>query len=486
MFSRFSWSAIEVGIRQLFQFFVLLVLVRFVSPAEFGIMAIAISFIALAEALAQSGLHTALIQRKNVDQLDLSTVFWFCVAFALLLMLLISGAAGWIADLYGQPRLGPLLFALSFSIPLAGGCAVHTARLVRDGDFKRLTIPTGVSIFVSGIGAITLAVMGFGLWALAVQPLLGGTIRLIALFVVDHWRPSFRFDLKRAKSLISFGGFVLGVTLLTVLAQRFSAFVIGGAFGVEPLGFYSRAEGLALLFPGLFTAVFGRIYLVSFARAHQGEASLAGEIENAVLKLALIIWPAMLGLGAVSSSAVLFLFGPDWLPTAPLLGTLAMAGLATPFYVVFYHALLGIGNSRRLMTIEMVSNAISIGLIITGSMFAIEWVAWAVVAGQLLRIAIYLPGLAPYLSWPTRGAVCDLLIVLAASVAMTIAVDHIETLLPARLASGLRLMFEIIGGGLVFGVLIAVWHAVRILVAGRLTGGLFPLRLASAKPEYNR
>jgi O-antigen/teichoic acid export membrane protein len=273
--------------------------------------------------------------------------------------------------------LRPLLVVAAAQVVLSALGAVQTALLTRTLRFDQLTKTGIVSSLVSGGLGVAFALAGWGVWSLAVQVLAMAAIGSLSLWLVSDWRPALRFRISAIRHLFGFGVFVSLSSLLEVLFSNGFALVVGKLYGVRDLGILNRAHGVQALPTGIISAIISRTALPLFAaRASDPEALKRGFKMSLSLAMLLSL-PMMAGLALLPDLVILILFGEKWMPSAPLLGIIALAGMLMPLHVLNIQLLLAQGNSRAFFKLDIYKKIAGILCLGVGSYYGIYGIAYA-------------------------------------------------------------------------------------------------------------
>jgi len=234
--SNFVWRFAERCGAQLVHFVVSIVLARILMPDDYGVVALINVFIHILNVFVHCGLGTALIQKKNADDTDFSTVFYANLVFCTLLYVLLFFLAPYIAEFYNRPDMTILIRVVGITLIISGVKNVQTAYVSRNMIFKRFFFATlGGTIGAAAIG-IWMAVAGFGVWALITQSLFNNAVDTIILWLTVKWRPKKYFSFKRLKRLFSYGWKMLASSLLDTIYNNVRTLIIGKL--------YSSSDGL--------------------------------------------------------------------------------------------------------------------------------------------------------------------------------------------------------------------------------------------------
>lgn len=382
------WSAGDALSRQGFQFAATLVLARLLSPADFGVAAMLAVFVALAGVLADGGFSTALTQRQDTDHADESTVFWCNLALGIALAVALACLGPALAMFFNEPRL--TMFAVLVAVAvLAGACgSIHFALLTKKLDFRTQAIAGGIGAIASGAIAITLALQGAGIWALATQIVSMAAITTLLLWCLHPWRPARVFRWSSVRKLGSFGGYHLASQLMETVYIRLYTLLIGKGLGSVPLGHYAFAENTRQLPASLMNSLVARVALPLFSRAQNNQQLLRRGMQFSIRVMMLGYAPAMLALAALAEPIVALLYGPQWGPAVPLLQVLALAGLLHPLHMINLHTLMAQGHARLMFRLELAKKATGIIFMLVGLQYGVLGLACSQLTHSLLGLWI--------------------------------------------------------------------------------------------------
>jgi O-antigen/teichoic acid export membrane protein len=241
LFSLF-WKFMERIGTQGVQLIISIVLARLLAPEEFGLIALVMVIIVIADVFVQSGLGTALIRGKNTDDEDFSSVFWAGIFIAAVLYITIFAASPKIADFYGKPALTPVIRVLTLSLFLGAFGTVQNAYIARNMLFKKLFYRGMAASIPSGILGIVLAYLGFGVWALVFQQLANSFLSVLTLWFAVPWKPHFKISFVKLADLFSFGWKLLVSSLISNIYEKLRSIVIGKMFSAADLAFLASSS----------------------------------------------------------------------------------------------------------------------------------------------------------------------------------------------------------------------------------------------------
>lgn len=383
-----SWSFLESIVSRSIQFVIGVILARLLLPEQFGLIGMLLIFIAVAQTFIQSGFSAALIQKSRVTTYDICSIFYFNILVGIVAAGLLCLAAPWIAVFYNQPDLTPLMRVLSLTIVVGSFGTVQGTLFIKKINFKAHTITSLVSGLLSGAVGITLAIEGFGVWSLAFQQVSNSLIGTICLWVLSPWRPSLIFRFKSLRQMFGFGSRLLLSGLIDQVFENIYYVVIGKLFSASDLGFFTRANSLQSLPSLTLSNIVGRVTFPVFSKCQDDPARLKRGLKKALTALALVNFPAMVGLAVTARPLVLVLLGQKWAECIPFLQLLCAVGLLYPLQVVNLNVLVGTGRSDLFLRLEIIKKILTIVNIVITWRWGITAIIYGMIACSL--IAYYL------------------------------------------------------------------------------------------------
>ncbi len=378
--SSLFWKLMERGGNQGIQFIVQIFLARLLAPEQFGIIAIVMVFIDLAQVFVQSGFNTALIQKKDADEVDFSSVFYLSLFVAALLYILIYFTAPFIAEFYRDPILTSVLRVIGFTLFFGAFYSIQNAYIARNMVFKKLFYSSIGSILISGMAGIIAAYMGLGIWALVIQQLLNQASSIIIMWLTVKWRPKLIFSFKRVKVLFSFGWKLLASFLLNTLYSDLRTLIIGRIYNPSTLGYYNRGQ----LFPKVIVSnIDGSIQSVMLPTlsAYQDDKERVKKMmRRAIVTSSFIIFPMMIGMAAVAEPLVKIVLTDKWLPAVPFLQIYCISYSLQPIHTTNLQAINAMGRSDIFLKLEIIKKIY--GLIVLA--ISINFGVYAIALGAVL------------------------------------------------------------------------------------------------------
>ncbi|GAA5093688.1 lipopolysaccharide biosynthesis protein [Microbacterium yannicii] len=383
-----GWVVVERWSVRLISLLVLVVLSRLLTPADFGVVALAMSVTAVLQVFADSGFSRALVQRKTLGPADASTAFWMSLSVSLVLAVALVATAPVIASALGTPDLTPILQVLSVALPLNALSQTPAALLERELDFKPLSVRQLVGALCGALVSIPLALIGWGVWALVAQTVVSAAAAVITLWSSTPWRPRWEFSRKSFRELWSIGGAILGVDLMDAVQANIDKIVIGALFSPTELGYYFLAQRLGTILIELVTSVVARVSLTTFSRVQDDPVRL-NRIFRQLTFAASAVSVGVFGLvAALAPQIIPALFGPGWDAAIPILWVLAPGWALGAVMYFDRSALLATGHAASALWLAMLTNIVSVVMVFLFAPFGVLGIAFS--------------RLARFIVWPVR------------------------------------------------------------------------------------
>lgn len=446
-----GWKAASTVSVQVTRMIVAIILARLLTPREFGIAAALLVFSGMAMILTDLALGAALVQRAKITELDRSTIFWTSVTLGVVLMGACAASAGLIASFYGEATMTPMVVVFSATFLLSGLSATQGALMTRDLAFRALEVRMIVATLAGAVVGVTIAVLGYGAWAIIWQALTTTAISTVLLWVYSSWRPHFMFSFTNLRDLGASGLRMFGSQFAFFLNKNTDNVLIARFLGATSLGAYAIAYNL-ILFP--VTRIAGPIRSVLFPAMSrvqdQRERLIKGWLTGNRL-IAAIAVPAMLGMVVVAPDFVPVVLGDQWDSATPVLQILAVVGLVQALQIICGSALNAIGEFSAVLRFTVASYIVNVGAFAAGLHWGIVGVATAYAIATVALFPVFIWLTASRLGSTVGTYARSLWGVTQAGVGMLAVVWALRMLLvSAGIPAGLRLVALIVAGAVVY------------------------------------
>lgn len=379
-FSGILWTAAErVGI-QFIQFAVIILLARVLTPADFGLVAMLMIVVTVSEVVVNGGYTAALIREPEITEEDKATTFWLNVVGAAVMYGLIWLAAPLIAAFFDQPQLVGLTRFMALSLVFVAVTLVQQAELTHRMDFKRLSLVTVAAAAVAGAIAITAALLGAGVWALAVNYVMLAAWTSIFLLAVEPWYPKQWLRRRSVRKVFGFGSRLAVSGLLNHAFQNVYNVVIGKFFSAATLGFYTQANNFQRIASKGVVGMLQKVTYPLLARSNNDPARLRGGYRKIIQVSSYVIFPGMVGLALTAEPLILTLLGDRWRATTPFLQILCISGALYHLHSINLSILKVVGRTDLFLRLEVIKQVNVAIAILIGLQFGI----WGLLAGQVV------------------------------------------------------------------------------------------------------
>jgi teichuronic acid exporter len=384
----FIWDLFGKISRQGMSFVVTIFLARLLEPSDFGLIAIVMVIIGMAQVFIDTGLGGALIQRRRLLSVHYSSVFYFNIGIGLLLTVLTYFSASWISGFYHNEQLFLLVQVMSISFVLSSLSSVQNTRLRKDLNYALLAKTGLIASLTGGAAGVSLAFYGAGVWSLVAQYLTGSIVYNILIWNSADWRPSLMFSWKALVQLWGFGFRMFLVTLLEAVYTRLDYLIIGKLFPVTILGYYQRAKSLNMM---AIQYTSGSLMSVLFPVLSKVQNDLP-RFQRIILKsLGIISFAVFLLFGSlylISEELIVILFSDKWLPSVEYFKILAFSGFAYPINALLVNVLSSRGNSRAFLRMAVYKKSIAFLNLSIGFLFGIEGFLYGLIIVAVINNAI--------------------------------------------------------------------------------------------------
>ena len=362
LITNLAWKFGERVSSQLVSLVVSIVLARILMPSDYGAIAMVTVFIALAQVFVEGGFSGALIQKKEADRLDFSTVFYFVLAFSLVIYVAIFFMAPYISLFYGKGYevLTPVFRVLGIQIIIFGVNSVQQAYVSREMMFRKFFYATLAGTIVSAVIGLSMAYLGYGVWALVGQQLSMTIVNTITLFLVTRKLPVLSFSWQRLKQLLSYGIKLFASNVLITIYQELRALIIGKLYTPSDLAFYDKGKSFPSLVVTNINSSIGAVLFPKISKEQDDINQVKQTTRNSIRFSAFLMSPMMLGLAAVAEPFIRLLLTEKWVPCVPLLQIFCVVFLFQPIHTANMQAIKAIGRSDIYLWLEIIKKIVEL------------------------------------------------------------------------------------------------------------------------------
>lgn len=392
--SNFMWRFAERSGAQVVSFIVSIVLARILLPEDYGTIALVTVFTSILQVFVDSGLGTALIQKKDADDLDFSSVFYFNFVVCLILYAGMFIASPYIALFYNDITLTSVIRVLSLTIVISGVKGIQQAYVSRNMLFKRFFYSTiGGTIFSAFLG-IGMAYAGLGVWALVAQQLSNTAIDTIILWITVKWRPRKAFSWKRLRTLLTFGWKLLISALLDTSYNNLRNLIIGKLYSSADLSFYNQGDKFPKVIVTNINTSIDSVLLPTMSSAQDDKERVKQMTRRAIKTSTYVMAPLMMGLAFCAEPIVRIVLTDKWLPCIPFLRIFCITYMFWPVHTANLNAINAMGRSDWFLKLEIIKKIMGMTILLSTMWFGVMAMAYSLLLSSVLSQIIN--------SWPNR------------------------------------------------------------------------------------
>lgn len=378
--SSLLWKFLERCGTQGIQFVVQIVLARLLLPEDYGIIALVSVFTVIAGVFVQSGLNTALIQKKEVDDLDFSSVFYLSLFLSCFIYIILFFAAPFLAIFFEMSQITLVFRVLSVTLVFGAFNSIQNALISRNLQFKKLFFSSTGAILISGMVGIFMAYSGFGVWSLVVQQLSNQLLATLILWFNVKWRPKNLFSFKRVKRLFSFGWKLLASALIDTAYRDLRSLIVGKMYSPAILGFYNRGQQFPSVIVSNIDGSIQSVLLPILASQQDNKHRVKDMTRRAIITSSCITFPLMVGLAVTAEPVVKILLTEKWLSSVPFVQIYCISYMLMPMHTANLQAINALGRSDIFLKLEVIKKILGITILAVTVFYGV----YAIALGSIL------------------------------------------------------------------------------------------------------
>ena len=387
-FTGIIWSYVNQFGNILVSLIPAMILTRILSPSEYGLIAMSAIFTNIAFQLADGGFGDALVQKKDADHLDYCSFFYFNLSTCSFIYLLLYLLAPLCASFFNDDRLISIIRVSGIGIILLALGQIHGLIFRKNLEFRKPAIRNIFVQIISVIVAITLALTGYGVWALVIQGLVQTALGSFVNWFISDWRPTWCFSFTRLKSLFNYGSKRLFTCMIDYGFNKAYDITIGKFYSPANLAIYNRAYTTESLFSGTFFGVFNRVTFPVFVQMQDDNERLRYNIRRFLIICSMLIFTIMLTLIVLAEPLFHFLYSSKWDETIPFFQVVCIAGLFAPIASILGSVLLAKGKASKFLYLSIIQKVLTIVVILITFQYGIIYMIFGQVLLRLIEIML--------------------------------------------------------------------------------------------------
>lgn len=449
------WKFLERGSVQVVTFVVTIVLARILLPEDYGLIALVLVFVNVSNVIVDGGLNMALIQKKDADNIDFSTIFYTSILLASFLYILLFVFAGAIADFYEKPELVPVIRVLGISLFFYAITSIQKAFLSRNLLFKKLFYSSLGAVLVSGVLGIWMAKMGYGVWALVAQNLAVQIVTAIIMWFTVKWRPQLVFSFERFKGLFNFGWKIFASNFMINLFINVRSLIIGKWYSADALAYFDRGKQMPSLIIDNINSSIQSVLFPVLSSEQDNITVVKAMVRRSIKMSAFIIFPLVIGLIVTAKPLIQSLLTDKWLGAVPFIQIFSIAYMLMPMQIANLQAIQALGHSGTTLKIEMLKKAIELVILIITIPIGVPAIAWGIVVYNAISLLINAVPNKKLLNYGVGEQLLDILPILGVAMSMGVIIYPISFL---GLSPICTLVLQILVGFITYVVLSQICH----------------------------
>lgn len=346
------------------QFCVGIVMARLLTPSDYGITALPAVFMAIAAVFQDSGMAGALIRKTRIEEKDYSTLFIYSIGMGIFMYTLLFISSPWIADYFNTPILIPLVRVTALTFLWGPVSTVQYVILKRRLDFKT---PTKISIatkIFSAIVGITMAYMGYGLWALVISGVLSSFLGLVIVAWAVKWYPKTGWSKESFSYLWNYGNKMLASSLIDTAYNNITPIFVAKHYSPADLGVYNRARNYAIMPSQNITSVIQNVTFPILSKMQDDNEALARNYRRMIRTTAFIVFPMMFMLSALARPLIITMITAKWESCIPLLQLLCFSLMWYPIHAMNLNLLQVKGRTDLFLRLEVIKKIVGVSILV--------------------------------------------------------------------------------------------------------------------------
>lgn len=405
----FVWKFAERMSSQGIAFVISIILARLLMPEQYGIIAMIQVFIAIANVFVTGGFTASLIQKKDADELDFTTIFYCTLTMSILMYGLLYVGAPYIAEFYNMPDLCIVTRVFGLTLIVTSYQTVQQAYVSRHMMFKKNFYATSIATLLSGIIGIAMAYMGFGVWALVGQTLASIIFNMFTLMMIVPWKPKLMFSWERARSLMGYGSKLLASDLVNTVYKEFNQLIVGKFYAAADLALYNRGRHLPHLVTVNMDTTIRSVLFPAMSNYSDNPARIKNMLRRGIKTGSYITFFCLTLLTVCSKPIVLILLTEKWADCIPYMQIYCVTQMFMMMSGYNLQALKALGKSEEVLKLEVFKKPIFIIVILVAAYISVMAVVYATLINAIYALILNLSPTRKLLDYSFSQQICDLI-----------------------------------------------------------------------------
>ena len=426
--SGLAWKLAERLSSQGMTFVLSIILARLLMPSQYGIVAMINIFIVIANVFVTAGFTSSLIQKKNADELDFSTIFYCTLTMAILMYGIMFVCAPFIAAFYKMPDLCLLTRVFSLTLIISSYQTIQHAYVARHMIFKKNFYATSVGTLLSGIIGVIMAYKGFGVWALVTQSLTNTIINTLTLFTIVKWKPKLIFSWERAKSLMDYGGKIMASSLVNTIYKEIRQLIIGSVYSPADLALYNRGAHYPSLVTDNLDSTLRSVLFPAMSNHSDNLPRVKHMLRRAIKNSSYITYFCLTLMAVASAPLIHLLLTDKWMGCVPYMQIFCFTFMIQTVSVSNLQALKAIGKSKDVLKLELFKKPAFLIVILAAVPFGVKAIVCTAPINALYALYMNTGPTKQFLNYDRKEQLKDLLpglLLAGAMAAITLPISYL-------------------------------------------------------------
>lgn len=447
--SGFIWNFAEQVSFKLIQFIIQLVLARILLPEDYGLCALVLAFISIADVLINSGFSSALIQKKDAKSIDFSSVCYLCISLAIVLYLVLFFSSHLIADYFDDERISSVMRVMGIVLIVGAFNSVQVAIVYKDLQFKKSFAGNVLGMIVSAVAGIVAALNGMGVWALVIQYMTNKVVNCFAFYRLVRWLPKREFSFDSIRQLFSYGWKLMISSILQTVSSNITSLVIGKNFTKSQLGVYDTGHKIPANLGNAVASTMGGVLFPAFSKMQDNTEMMRSYLKRINKITSSVLIPFMMGIAAMAQPLVEAILTNKWAAAVPILQITCFVYMLYPIHLANLQIAKAVGRTDISMRQEIAKSALDIAMLVLMVRWGLVWVAIGLLISSVIALWINIEPNNQFIHYNTLQQLWDVfpsfivgLVTSAGMYAIGLLIDaNCYVLLGAQILTGVALFF---------------------------------------------
>ena len=364
--SGLAWQFMQKILAQTLSFVITVILTRLLTPEDYGVVALACMFNVLVGVFVSGSMDSALVQKKDADDLDYNTVFYSSLFMSFIIYGVIYFGAPYFAAFFHNSQICPIMRVLALTMPVGALTIVQSAIVTRRMEFKKFFVVGITGQAVSAATGITMACKGYGPWSLVAQQMVSVITNSCVLVYLVRWKPKLTFSWSRFTEMFSFAWKKTAAGFIGTLCEQLKGYLIGFRYTSADLAYFNRGEGIPEMFKNNISGTINNVLFPALSKLQNDREAVKRGMRRAMMTSSYILTPIFFGLAAVADKVVPMLYSEIWSPAIPFMQIACLTAIVTVLNGANLQSILAIGMSGEVLKLEMYKKPVMVAMLFGG------------------------------------------------------------------------------------------------------------------------